>query len=432
MNLRARQNLGKYRITRRLGEGGFAVVYEAQDTIEGVRVALKVPFAHVIDEQTRQNFRHEVRIAARLSHPNILPLKTADYIEGKFVIVSALGSSTLEERLQKRLAPDTAWEYARQLLDAVAYAHEQGVIHCDIKPDNVLIFPDRIRLTDFGIARVAYKTIQASGQGTVGYMAPEQAMGRPSLRSDVFSIGVLMYRMFAGTLPEWPYDWPPPGYARLRDRVHPDVITLIQKGIQVDARKRFRDAGAMYTAFKRIKSPLKRHGPRTTRAAKTATPTQSWKEVRRKEFLRQYGRELEIRHVCKACEGPLAETMHFCPWCGKNRQKHDGDHRFRLSCPRCRRGLKSDWHYCPWCFGPGFEPSSQRELPDRRYEARCDNLRCERKLLMPFMKYCPWCRRKVRKKWKLKGSTHKCGRCGWGIAAAFWSYCPWCAKQLSK
>ncbi|MCA9171255.1 MAG: serine/threonine protein kinase, partial [Planctomycetales bacterium] len=236
--LKARQRLGKYVIERRLGEGGFATVYQAKDTIEGIRVALKVPHAHLMSESSLELFRHEVRVAAQLEHPNILPLKYADFIDGKFVIVTALGMETLEHRLQRRLSVDKGISFAEQMLAAVGYAHEQRIIHCDIKPDNFVLFSgNRLRLTDFGIARFAQHTLQGSGAGTVGYIAPEQAMGKPSFRSDVFSLGLVLYRTFTGYLPEWPFDWPPPGYLRLRQRLDPDFIDLIRKSLHINARQ---------------------------------------------------------------------------------------------------------------------------------------------------------------------------------------------------
>jgi len=180
--LRARQTLGKYRILRRVSAGGFATVYAAVDRVEGVRVALKIPHAHLMSEQVLEDFRREARVMARLDHPNILQIKNADHIEGRFVIVYPLGERTLTERLRYRLSTTKALHYAEQLIDAMAHAHARRVIHCDVKPDNVLLFPgDRVRITDFGIARFIQKTmVDASGSGTVGYIAPEQAMGRPS------------------------------------------------------------------------------------------------------------------------------------------------------------------------------------------------------------------------------------------------------------
>lgn len=253
--LRPRQMLGKYRIRRRVGAGAFATVYEAYDTIEGIRVALKVPHPDQLDKESLELIHREVRLTARLDHENILPLRNAMTIDGYFVIATPLGEQTLTDRLRHRLGPKTALSYTEQLLDALAYAHERRIIHCDIKPDNVILFPDgHVRLADFGIARVALRTrtIMGSGQGTVGYIAPEQALGKVSFRSDVFSMGLLIYRMFAGALPEWPFDWPPPGHDRLRRTISRDFIAFIRRSIEVRERKRFSDGVRMERAFLKL------------------------------------------------------------------------------------------------------------------------------------------------------------------------------------
>ena len=258
--MKARQKLGKYRIERRLANGGFAVVYQAMDTIEGIRVALKVPHNVNIDDSVLREFRHEVRMTAKLDHPNILPLKNASFIDDRFVIVFPLGEKSLDDRLRRRVSLHTALYYSEQLIEAVAYAHRLRIIHCDIKPENVIIFGgNRLRLTDFGIAKVALRTVRASGTGTVGYMAPEQAMGKPSFRSDVFSLGLILYRMFAGEWPEWPYHWPPAGHQKLRGRVHPELILFLRKAIEVNPRNRFRDADQMLAAFRKVKGKALYH-----------------------------------------------------------------------------------------------------------------------------------------------------------------------------
>jgi serine/threonine-protein kinase len=256
--LRARQRLGKYRIERRIAQGGFANVYEAVDTIEGVRVALKMPHHFNVTASMLDTFQREARLVAKLDHPNILPLKDASFIDGRFVIASRLGEKTLADRLRKRISFESALSLIEQMIAAVAYAHQNRIIHCDIKPENLILLPDgRLQLTDFGIAKVAQRTIVrtiiASGSGTVGYMAPEQAMGRPSARSDVFAMGLLAYRILAGTLPEWPYAWPPPGYANLRRKAHPDLIDVVRRSLEVKPSKRFRDAGEMLRAYQRAK-----------------------------------------------------------------------------------------------------------------------------------------------------------------------------------
>lgn len=269
MALRARQKLGKYRIEKRLSDGGFATVYQAYDTIEGQRVALKIPHGDGLDEALLKDFRHEVRLAAKLDHPNILPIKDASVIDDHLVIALPLGDKTLADRLQKRISLKTSIEFAEQMLEALAYAHQARIIHCDVKPENMVLFgADYLRLTDFGIAKVALKTVRGSGTGTVGYMAPEQAMGKPSQRSDVFSAGLIIYRMVSGEWPEWPYDWPPPGIKKVRSKLPPDFVNFLQKAIEPRPRDRFRDAEHMLNAFTRLKSKVLSYAER--RRKKTA------------------------------------------------------------------------------------------------------------------------------------------------------------------
>jgi serine/threonine-protein kinase len=430
--LRPRQRLGKYRIQRRLSEGGFAVVYQALDTIEGIRVALKIPNAHLMSSEVLADFRREVRLAAKLEHPNILPVKDASMIDGRFVVVFPLGGQSLADRMCSRMSLRKALDFADQMLGAVAFAHRHRIIHCDIKPENLILFPqNRLRLTDFGVAKIAQRTVRASGSGTLGYIAPEQAMGKPSRRSDVFSLGLILYRMFSGHLPEWPFDWPPPGHDRLRRRLHPELISLLRRAMQVDPRRRFRDADQMLSAFRKIKRrAIRRKAPR--RRARASTKTRDWQEVRRRQFRRRYGRALAARFVCRRCGGAVSEPMRYCPWCGARRHTHRDETNFPARCPRCKRGVKLDWRYCPWCWGAGRSDVSDRRYSDRRYQGRCSNRSCPRRDLMPFMRYCPWCHRAVKRKWKVPGSSEKCASCGWGVADDFWSYCPWCGKPIRR
>ncbi len=335
--LRAKQKLGKYIIERKLAEGGFSVVYQARDMIEGIRVALKIPHAHLLTGTAMEDFRKEVRLVARLEHPHILPLKNAQFIDEFFVIVSASGLMTLEDRIARRLPFDTAMDYATQMLAAVSYAHSQRIIHCDIKPDNFILFENnRLRLTDFGVSKVAQATLRASGAGTLGYMAPEQAMGRPSYRSDVFALGLVLYRMFSGHLPEYPFVWPPPGLRLLQQKVHPGLISLLRKSIELAPPKRFADAQAMQAAFARVR---KHHGGRAAakRSSKSSRRSSDWKDIQRKQFLQEFGKALDAHHECQACHGPVSEAMQACPWCGKPRLTHEGDVAFPQHCPRCAR-----------------------------------------------------------------------------------------------
>lgn len=432
--LKARQKLGKYRIEKRLGEGGFAVVYKAHDTIEGIAVALKIPHNHIIANDGLKDIQREVRLTAGLDHPNILPVKDANFIGDRFVIVCPLGEKTLADRLQSRLSAKNAIHYADQMLAGLAYAHKNRIIHCDVKPDNLILFPDgQLRLADFGIAKISQRTcvIDASGTGTVGYLAPEQALGRPSFSSDVFSLGLVFYRMFAGELPQWPYEWPMPGVKRLRKALHADFVELIRRSMLVDERKRFKDAQQMQNAFLRIK-PRALKGPSRRRAKKLDPPEKGWKTVRLKEFSKRFGKHLQLTWGCERCGGPVAEAMHNCPWCGTERRTYKGPTKFPDRCNRCGRGTKLDWAYCPWCYGKKIGPKAEREFTDVRYTSRCQNSDCTRRQLMPFMRYCPWCNRKVLRKWRIPETPDKCGRCGCGVVSGYWDYCPWCGRRLAN
>lgn len=229
-------------------------MYQAFDTIEGIHVALKAPHPTHVTEQVLSDFRREVRLLTRLDHPNILALKDASFIENHFVIVYPLGERTLSDRLRSRMSLSTILGLSEQMLEAAAYAHSQKIIHCDIKPENMLLFSGCVlKLADFGIAKVAQKTVRGAGTGTIGYMAPEQAMGKPSFRSDVFSLGLIMYRMLSGHWPEYPYDWPGPGITRLRKRVTPEFIEFLKRATDPRPRGRFRDAIHMYNVFRRVR-----------------------------------------------------------------------------------------------------------------------------------------------------------------------------------
>lgn len=258
--LRIRQRLGKYRIERRLGEGGFATVYQAMDTIMGNRVALKVPHGTLVDEELLATFRRECRLLEKIEHTGILQIRDASVIDGRLAISFPLGKETLSDRMSRRMSFETMMTVIDQLLAAVACAHQQHVIHCDIKPENVIMFDGgEARLADFGIAKVARETIRACGTGTVGYMAPEQAMGRPSCRSDVFSLGLLFYRMLSGEWPEWPFAWPLPGYRKLQSRLEPRMIAWLRKSIELHPAKRFPDAVRMRNSFLKLRSAAFRH-----------------------------------------------------------------------------------------------------------------------------------------------------------------------------
>ena len=265
--LRARQRIGKYRIVRRLASGPYANVYEALDLIEGIHVALKIPHATLVTPAMLDDFRAEVRISARLNHPNILRIKNADFIQERFVVAYPLGLESLGQRLQRRMALSRAYSYTEQILEALSHAHEQWVIHCDIKPENLILFrDDRICLTDFGISKVALRTLSASGSGTVGYVAPEQAHEQPRFESDVFSTAVVLYQMLARERPSWPFRWPLPGSRRIRSSAPQSYIRFLRRCLEVDHRRRYRDGQQMLLAYQRLQPDIERYLDRRRRS----------------------------------------------------------------------------------------------------------------------------------------------------------------------
>ena len=254
---RARQMLGKYRIERRLSDGARADVYRAYDTVHGIWVALKIANPDIVEDNFLDEFRHEARLSSKMEHPNVLPVQNASFIDGYFVIAMRLGIETLADRMTRRMSAERALDYATQALAAVSHAHAMKIIHCDVKPENFILFPDnRLRLTDFGFSKIALRSVKASGSGTLGYIAPEQALGRPMFQSDVFALGLVIYQLFSGHLPDYPYHWPMPGYARIRTKLRRRTIVWLRKSLEFRHQDRYRDVVTMEKAFEDIRLKL--------------------------------------------------------------------------------------------------------------------------------------------------------------------------------
>src|ERR671931_1969039 len=200
---------GRYRIMRKLGAGGMADVYLAEDQELGRRVAIKIlNDRHAADDQFIERFRREAKNAAGLSHPNIVSIYDRGTAEGTYYIAMEYldGRSLKEMIIGRGPAPiKTAIEYARQILGAVGFAHRNGIVHRDIKPHNVLVSPEgRLKVTDFGIARSGASQMTEAGSiiGTAQYLSPEQARGTPvDERSDLYSVGIVLYEMLTGQVP---------------------------------------------------------------------------------------------------------------------------------------------------------------------------------------------------------------------------------------
>ena len=203
---------GRYRVERELGAGGTATVYLAHDLKHDRRVALKVLHPSLSEAVGAERFLLEIRIAASLSHPNIVGLIDSGDADGLlyFVMFYVEGES-LRERLERetQLPVDDALRIAREVGEALSYAHQRGVVHRDIKPENVLLERGHARVADFGIAKALHDagsdglTRTGLAVGTPRYMSPEQAAGDAEVdeRSDVYSLACVLYEMLAGGPP---------------------------------------------------------------------------------------------------------------------------------------------------------------------------------------------------------------------------------------
>ena len=201
---------GRYQIIRKLGSGGMANVYLAQDQELGRRVAIKIlDDRHARDDQFIERFRREAQHAAGLSHPNVVSVYDRGEAEGTYYIaMEHVEGRTLKELLVAR-GPSPlgiAIDYTRQILSALRFAHRNGIVHRDIKPHNVIVDGDgRVKVMDFGIARAgaaSQMTEAGSIIGTAQYLSPEQARGAPvDQTSDLYSTGIVLYELLTGTVP---------------------------------------------------------------------------------------------------------------------------------------------------------------------------------------------------------------------------------------
>ena len=265
----------RYRILRRLGSGGMATVYLAEDEVLGRRVAIKIlNDRYANDEQFVERFRREAKSAAGLSHANIVSIYDRGEAEGTYYIaMEHLDGRTLKELIIARgPAPiKVAIEYTRQILSALRFAHRNGIVHRDIKPHNVLVDGEgRAKVTDFGIARAgAASQVTEAGSivGTAHYLSPEQARGSPvDQRSDLYSVGIVLYELLTGKVPftgDAPVeiamkhlsDVPEPPSSRREDVPH-ELDLVVMRALAKDPDERYQSAEEMDADLQRVSRGL--------------------------------------------------------------------------------------------------------------------------------------------------------------------------------
>ncbi|HLG06179.1 MAG TPA: serine/threonine-protein kinase [Gemmatimonadales bacterium] len=280
---------GRYTIERELGRGGMALVFVAHDHRHDRTVALKLLQPEITSAITAERFLREIKITARLQHPNILGLFDSGAEDGFcYYVMPLVEGVTLRDRLEReQLSLDEAFRIATDVGSALAYAHSRSVIHRDIKPENILFSAGRAMLTDFGLARAVSEgqrsiTVAGMSLGTPPYMSPEQALGLETIdhRSDIYALGCVLFEMVAGRPPfvgnsatqmiQQHVQVPPPPVRNFRPDAPPALDAVLQRALAKAPDDRYQSADEMLAALQQVQAPSAAAAPAPA-AAPTAT-----------------------------------------------------------------------------------------------------------------------------------------------------------------
>lgn len=254
MNTRIGQQLGNYKLSRLLGQGGFAEVYLGQHIHLETLAAIKV-LPMRLDNHGLEVFRNEARIIVSLTHPNIIRILDFGVLdEVPYLVMEYAPNGTLHQRFPEgtRVPQQTIASYVKQIAAALQYAHDRKLIHRDVKPGNMLLGSnENVLLSDFGLVMVAHSTRSQTTQdisGTLAYAAPEQLRGKPSVLSDQYSLGIVVYEWLCGSRPfqgsfievlgQHITSDPPPLYGHIPG-ITPAVEAVVMRALHKDPRQRF-------------------------------------------------------------------------------------------------------------------------------------------------------------------------------------------------
>ncbi|MFI5026161.1 MAG: PASTA domain-containing protein [Solirubrobacterales bacterium] len=256
---------GRYRVLRRLGSGGMADVWLADDTHLQRQVALKVLHARFAqDREFVARFEREAEAAAGLQHPNVVAVFDRGNAEGTYYIaMQFLEGPTLKQLIDKGLAPEEAARLIRQVLEGARFAHRHGIVHRDLKPQNVIVDAEgKATVTDFGIARAGVSEITQAGSvmGTPHYLSPEQAQGlEVTAVSDLYSVGVMLYEALTGSVPfegdsavavaMKQVSQPPQRPSSINPQVSPALDAVVMRALEKEPGRRFQSADAFIAAL---------------------------------------------------------------------------------------------------------------------------------------------------------------------------------------
>jgi TolB-like protein/Flp pilus assembly protein TadD/predicted Ser/Thr protein kinase len=270
------KTISHYRILEKLGEGGMGVVYKAEDTKLKRQVALKfLPSELTRDPDAKSRFIQEAQAASALNHPNICVIHEIDEADDQsFIAMECVEGKTLGALLEERgLSPSEALDVAIQVTEGLTAAHKMGIVHRDIKPDNIMVTHEgRVKIMDFGLAKLkglSTLTKEQSTLGTLSYMSPEQVQGlEADQRSDIFSLGVVLYEMLTGRRPfrgeheaavmySLLNETPEP-LARYKSGVPEDVQRIVDNALVKDRDKRYQRAEELLADLRREKERMER------------------------------------------------------------------------------------------------------------------------------------------------------------------------------
>jgi two-component system, LytTR family, response regulator len=326
-------NIAHYRIVSRLGEGGMGEVYLATDTRLDRSVALKVlPTAVAHDPMRMERFDREAKAASALNHPNVAHIYEIGEDQGiHFLVMEFIEGEPLDRRIDARPLPvDDIGQIGAQIADALDAAHAKGIVHRDIKPANLMITARGIvKVLDFGLAKVmerqssihsqmATRTLSAAGEliGTVAYMSPEQALGRPvDHRTDIFSLGVVLYQMATGRMPfegSSPSETiarilgaQPEAIARFNYEVPEELDRIVRKCLEKDRERRYQSARDLMVDLKGLARERETASSRRQPGAKIRAVIVDDEDLAR-QILREYLRGEEDVEVVAECANGFA------------------------------------------------------------------------------------------------------------------------------